>query len=79
MSKLMDLVRDQQRRRAGINDDVMLFHWADFDEKRPSHAIGLRQKVNESHEEFISRVEATARAQSSRVVFIDNIRGAGLT
>jgi hypothetical protein len=26
----------------------------------------------------LSRIETTARAQGSRVVFIDNIRGAGL-
>jgi hypothetical protein len=78
MSKLMGLVREQQRRRAGITDDVRLFHWADFDEGRRSHAIGLQQKMDESHEDFISRVEATAQAQGSRVVFIDNIRDAGL-
>jgi hypothetical protein len=30
--------------------------------------------LDESHENFISRVEATARAEGSRVVFIDNVR-----
>ena len=79
MNRLIDLVREQQRRRAGINDDVMLFHWADFDERRPAHALGIQQKVDESHQEFISRVEAAARAEGSRVVFIDNIQGAGRT
>ena len=73
MSKLMGLVREQQRRRAGINDDVTLFHWADFDKERPCQALGLQQKEDESHDDFISRVEATARAQGSRVAFINNI------
>ena len=78
MSKLMGLVREQQRRRTGITDDVRLFHWADFDEGLRSHAIGLQQKMDELHEGFISRVVDTARAQGLRVVFIDNIRDAGL-
>ncbi len=72
MSRLMDLVRQQRHRRAGINDDVMLFHWADFDKERPCQALGLQQKEDESHDDFISRVEATARAQGSRVAFINN-------
>jgi hypothetical protein len=54
MSKLMGLVREQQRRRASINDDVTFFHWADFDEGRPAQALGLQQKVDESHENFVS-------------------------
>ena len=78
MSKLMDLVREQQRRRAGITDDVTLFHWADFDEGRRSHAMGLQQKVDESHEDFVSRVEATARAEGLRAAFINNIWDADL-
>ncbi len=72
MSRLMDLVRQQRHRRAGINDDVMLFHWADFDKERRSQALGLQQKEDESHDDFISRIEATARAQGSRVAFISN-------
>ena len=67
------------RRRAGINDDVKLFHWADFDPGRRSHALGLQQNVDESHEDFMSRVEATARTKGSRVAFVDNIRDGGLT
>jgi hypothetical protein len=78
MSKLMGLVREQQRRRAGINDDVMLLHWADFDEGRPAHALGIQQKVDEPYKDFVSRVEATARVEGLRAVFIDNIRGGGL-
>ena len=74
MSKLIDIVREQQRRRAGINDDIKLFHWSDFDPGRRSHALGLQQNLDESHENFISRLEATARAEGSRVVFIDNVR-----
>ncbi len=70
MSKLIDLVRQQQRRRAGINDDVMLFHWADFDKERPCQA--LQQKEDEPHDDFISRVEAAARAEGLRVAFINN-------
>ncbi len=72
MSRLIDLVRQQRHRRAGINDDVMLFHWADFDKERPCQALGLQQKEDESHDDFISRVEATARAQGSRIAFINN-------
>jgi hypothetical protein len=45
---------------------------------RPSQALGLQQMVDESHDDFIRRVEATAGAHGSRVVFINNIRGAGL-
>ncbi len=44
MSRLIDLVREQQRRRAGINDDAMVFHWADFDKGHPCQALGLQQK-----------------------------------
>ncbi len=70
--------RSSCSRRAGVNDDVTVFHWADFDPGRRSHALGLQQNVDESHEDFMSRVEATARAKGSRVVFIDNIRDARL-
>ncbi len=77
MSKLIDIVREQQRRRAGVNDDVTLFHWADFDKERPSQAMGLRQKHDESHQDFIGRIKATARAEGSRVVFLHNVSGPG--
>ena len=40
--------------------------------------LGLQQKEDESHDDFISRVEAAARIERLRVVFMDNIRGAGL-
>jgi hypothetical protein len=79
MSKLIDLLREQQRRRAGVTDEVMLFHWADFDPGRRSHAFGLQQKTDESHEDFISRVGAAARAEGARVGFVDNIRDTGPT
>ncbi len=79
MSKLMGLVHEQQRRRAGINDDVTLFHWADFDKERPCQALGLQQKEDKSHDDFISRVEATARAEGFRVAFISNIGAADLS
>ena len=45
---------------------------------RSTGAFRDQQNMDESHEDFISRVEATAQAQGSRVVFIDNIRDAGL-
>ena len=70
---------EQQRRRAGINDDVKLFHWADFDPGRRSHALNLQQNLDESYEDFLSRVEATARAEGTCVVLVDNIRDGGLT
>jgi hypothetical protein len=76
MSKLMDLVREQRRRRAGINDNVMIFHWAGFNKERPSQAMGLQQEVDESHEQFIGRVEAAACAKGLRTAFISNIRNA---
>jgi hypothetical protein len=79
MSKLIDIVREQRRRRAGINDSLKLFHWADFDPGRRSHALGLQQNVDEPHEDFMGRVEATAQTKGVRVAFIDNVRGAGLT
>ncbi len=69
MSKLVDLVREQRCRRAGIDDEVLIFHWADFDKERPSQAMGLQQELDESHEAFISRVGAAARAEGSRVAF----------
>src|SRR6476620_9745746 len=37
----MGLVREQQRRRAGISDEVIVLHWADFDQDRPSQTICL--------------------------------------
>ena len=78
MGILRGLVREQQRRRAGISDEVIVLHWSDFDQDRPSQAIGLQQGVDESHEQFISRVETAARAEGLRVVFMDNIRSDAL-
>jgi hypothetical protein len=72
MSKLLDLIRDERRRRTEPEQKVVFVGWDD-DGDGPHLALGLQQGADEPYSEFTKRVTAEAVAQGVRHVWIERV------
>jgi hypothetical protein len=74
MSKLSDLIRGELRRRWQPPGELYFMSWKRPD-KRPGQALGLKQRADESDEEFLDRLRDEAVRTGKRFVWINYLAG----
>ena len=74
MSKLSDLIRGELRRRGQPPGELYFMSWKRPD-NRPGRALGLKQRADESDEEFRERLSDEAVRTGKRFVWINYLAG----